>query len=162
MASFAQVEPLGLSMKNQPDIIDRIWNWWCRSDGLFVVDNDLKPILPGLQIAVDLKDNGVPPFLFCGPDSTTAQIFGRHFALNSAGSAGVPDSTYEDEVNASYKMVSYDSVPRLDFIVAEARSSRYDHFHFEYPRLIVPGRLRDGRRLLIAAACFTSPPVLLS
>ena len=162
MSANAHLEPMEFCFSRSPDIIEQTWRWWHETDGDFSRPEELREQLPYLQIAQDMGDGGVPPFLIVGKKSTTAQVFGEEFARTAVGMESVPDKDYDDAIIASYKLVAWDHVPRFEYIAAKAVPDGNTPLHFEYHRLIVPAYLPTKRRIVICAAGFTVEPRVLS
>ncbi len=103
-------------------------------------------LLPHMQISIPGEHGDQQRFFWVGERSTTAQMFGRHWALTQAtAAASIPDERLEAAVIGDYRVVLESGTPRLDDISTTIRRPDGERVHLPYRRLILPSRLRTGR-----------------
>ncbi len=127
-----------------PGIAATGFDWWCRADGL--LDNDdktLKALTPKSLLAID--DGKAFSYMFVGPETITAQVFGLQWALSAPGHV-TSDPNHEAEVAAAYAVASWLRVPQFHLLDVEIHPKGMPAVRVAYHRLILPTQCRAGRR----------------
>ena len=97
------IAPISKSNAAQNDqVIQELFDWISVSEGRASSNpQQLERLMPSLQIHA-WKEDGTAPYWYCGTKSTTAQIYGREFALNATGRSGIPDAEFEATMQQLY------------------------------------------------------------
>ena len=133
---MSTIEALPLTRGQDSPVFARVLDLWHRRSGDL---NAYRERGLGEQIQISVDDGEeLPLFLFIGPKSTMAQVFGMPFVQNIVGKRETPDRTYSHSIKGRYREVSWCDRPSLDRI-----RSRINGDYIEYERLIVPVDLLD-------------------
>ena len=136
------------------DLCEAGLDWWRGNGGLIDLgDEKLQQVGAEIQISLDDPGAWTPPFLYIGPRSTTARVYGTDFASSAAGRYGLPDQDLERAVNAGYREVSDVRKPVYDSVYAKVHMPQNRLAKMQYDRLIFPARLKSSQRVF---AVFTT------
>ncbi len=101
------------------------------------------PVGSRIQICLRDDQHWPPPYLFVGPESTTANVLGTEFAKQATMQPGIPDREFEYAVNRTYREVHDTGLPTLDTVRAIIHIPQ--PIGLIYNRLILPSELRSGQ-----------------
>ncbi len=120
--------------------------FWDRGAGVF--DEDLPGfdwLLSRSQLSVPVGDSGAPRFVFVGPNTTAAAVWGHRWCNEIAPlSRGVPDKDFEARVGGIYHRIGERREPRLHRIFALVRKRGGEFAWVPYDRLLLPFRFANG------------------
>ena len=81
-----------------------VWDWWGRSGGdLSVSTEELSRLLPIMQVVVVTKPQAMTPYLWIGPQSAAARIYGDDWAKYAVGETNLPDPEFDGAIKAWHR-----------------------------------------------------------
>ena len=157
----ASVRELRLSDQDEaPELIEGAWNWWSRCDGWLDPEAAyVDRLYNHFQFCVD--DGERFPFLYVGPETTTAMVIGLDWAGSVSGQEGLPDPRHNAEVGDVYPIVSDFRRPFLHEINCTIRPPEQAPIRVNYYRLVLPVQSMTGLPMLALFTAFKSEPVRL-
>lgn len=145
---MTKVEQLSLTrMDDCPENITAGFDWWCRGDALIDADDEiLKRLLPTAHIAVDVGPRKrIYPYLYVGPQTTSAEVFGQDWASDCAGHV-TTDTEHEGEVDFVYPLCSELQAPIFHMVDCVIRPAGRLPLKVQYWRLVLPVHSCKERR----------------
>ncbi|MEQ8603494.1 MAG: hypothetical protein RIB45_09245 [Marivibrio sp.] len=105
-------------------------------------------LLDRLQIFAPMRDGC--PYLHCGANSTTSELFGRDFAAGLVGEPGLSDEAFERTVQMAYHHVAVSGRPVSQRVTAGLTVDGLKHI-VSYYQMVFPMTLGSKR----VVACLT-------
>ncbi len=119
---------------------------WERGAGVFDEDRPgFARVLQRSQLSVPVAGNSAPRFVFVGPRSTAAAVWGAQWCAEEAPlTCSVPDRDFDARVGGIYHRIGESGEPRLHRIFALIRKHDGEFAWVPYDRLLLPFRFANG------------------
>ena len=128
------------------------WAWW-NEDGLCRGDR-YAALLPDMQISAPCPTSGFR-FVHVGADTTTADVYGRDWAINALGVPTIPDERLEAVAIEAY----FEAMTRPHFDLVQTVIQGPDYpLYICYQRLILPIEICPGAPGVAAFTSFVEKP----
>jgi hypothetical protein len=92
--------------------------WQRRCGGYIDTSDTTREMLPLSQVSALPDEIGIPRFLHVGHETDLAKLYAPGFFADVCGSAGVPDTDFENAVNSVYQEVAWCRKPVLEQVKA--------------------------------------------